>query len=111
MSQQPVLLDVRDRIATITLNRPEARNALSRELLPMLPEGIQQAEALPAAVVLGLTGPDLPCAGGPEPNEVAAGGLSHTESEVSLHRRVAGRAQPLNRAVRDGELAGGFEQA
>ena len=32
-----VLLDVSDRIATVTLNRPEARNALSSELLTALP--------------------------------------------------------------------------
>jgi enoyl-CoA hydratase len=27
-----VLLDIEDRVATVTLNRPAARNALSREL-------------------------------------------------------------------------------
>ena len=32
-----VLLDVSERIATITLNRPEARNALSSEVLRLLP--------------------------------------------------------------------------
>jgi enoyl-CoA hydratase/carnithine racemase len=34
---QPVLLEVTDRIATVTLNRPEARNALSSEVLRLLP--------------------------------------------------------------------------
>ena len=33
-----VLLEVSERIATITLNRPEARNALSSEVLRLLPE-------------------------------------------------------------------------
>ena len=32
-----VLLDVSERIATVTLNRPEARNALSSEVLRLLP--------------------------------------------------------------------------
>ena len=32
-----VLLEVSERIATITLNRPEARNALSSEVLRLLP--------------------------------------------------------------------------
>jgi enoyl-CoA hydratase/carnithine racemase len=30
----PVLLEVSERIATVTLNRPEARNALSDQLTP-----------------------------------------------------------------------------
>ena len=33
-----VLYEVADRVATITLNRPEARNALSRVVLKLLPE-------------------------------------------------------------------------
>ena len=32
-----VLVDVTDRVATITLNRPKARNALSTEVLRTLP--------------------------------------------------------------------------
>ena len=32
-----VLLEVSERIATVTLNRPEARNALSSEVLRLLP--------------------------------------------------------------------------
>ena len=38
-----VLLDVRDRIATVTLNRPDARNALSSELLRELPRMMTEA--------------------------------------------------------------------
>jgi enoyl-CoA hydratase len=32
MSEPVLLMDIDDGIATLTLNRPEARNALSREL-------------------------------------------------------------------------------
>ena len=39
-----VLLEVSDRIATVTLNRPEARNALSSELLRLLPEKLREAD-------------------------------------------------------------------
>ena len=35
---EPVLLDVSERIATVTLNRPDARNALSSEVLRLLPQ-------------------------------------------------------------------------
>ena len=33
----PVLLDVSERIATVTLNRPEARNALSSDVAASAP--------------------------------------------------------------------------
>lgn len=35
-----VLVEVADRVATVTLNRPEARNALNRDLLAALPEAL-----------------------------------------------------------------------
>lgn len=59
-----VLLDVSDRIATLTLNRPEARNALSSGLLARLREQMAAAEASPDADVIILTGADPAfCAG------------------------------------------------
>jgi enoyl-CoA hydratase/carnithine racemase len=35
---EPVLLDVSERIALVTLNRPESRNALTSDLLRLLPQ-------------------------------------------------------------------------
>ncbi|WP_153503137.1 enoyl-CoA hydratase [Cumulibacter manganitolerans] len=111
MSQQPVLLDVRDRIATITLNRPEARNALSRELLRMLPEVIQQAEDDDAVDVLVLTGTDPAFTAGLDLKEVGEGVLIDTESEVAIHRPFAGLTKPLIGAVNGVAVTGGFELA
>jgi enoyl-CoA hydratase/carnithine racemase len=37
-----LLCDIEDRVATITLNRPEARNALSDRLTPALRRMIKQ---------------------------------------------------------------------
>ena len=53
-----VLLDISDRIATITLNRPEARNALSSEVLRRMPEAMRIAEASDDVDVMILTGTD-----------------------------------------------------
>lgn len=44
-SEPVVLLDISERIATITLNRPGARNALSSELLRLLNETMKAADA------------------------------------------------------------------
>lgn len=59
-----LLTDVVDRVATLTLNRPEARNALNRELLYALWDGVIAAAEDPGVDVLILTGADPAfCAG------------------------------------------------
>jgi len=59
-----VLLEVSERIATITLNRPAARNALSSEVLKMMPQLMKQADASDDVDVIILTGSDPAfCAG------------------------------------------------
>ena len=59
-----VLYEVSERIATITLNRPEARNALSSEVLRELPKRMREADASDDVDVVILTGADPAfCAG------------------------------------------------
>ncbi|MEY2710740.1 MAG: hypothetical protein RL487_523, partial [Actinomycetota bacterium] len=59
-----VLYEASDGIATITLNRPEKRNALNSEVLALLPRLMQRAEADDAVDVIILTGADPAfCAG------------------------------------------------
>ena len=55
MAETDVLYEVSERIATITMNRPEARNALSTEVLELLPGRMTQAEADPDVDVMILT--------------------------------------------------------
>ncbi|MDA3025589.1 MAG: enoyl-CoA hydratase-related protein, partial [Actinomycetota bacterium] len=64
MSDDVVLFDVSERIATITLNRPEARNALSSEVLRLLPQRMREANERDDVDVIVLTGTDPAfCAG------------------------------------------------
>ena len=51
-----VLYDVRDGIATLTLNRPERLNTISREMLMLLGQLLLKADADPAVRVVILTG-------------------------------------------------------
>ena len=44
MAETDVLYDVSDRLATITINRPEARNALTSEMLARIPQLMLDAE-------------------------------------------------------------------
>jgi hypothetical protein len=55
MAEDQVLLDISERIATITFNRPEARNALSSDVLRLLPELLRRAEASDDVDVIVLT--------------------------------------------------------
>lgn len=55
MSYNSLLYDVTDKVATITLNRPERMNALSLELLTELAQAVKQSEA-DGARALVLTG-------------------------------------------------------
>ncbi len=58
------LLEVADGVATVTLNRPEARNALSTELIRTLARLVGEADARDDVDVLILTGADPAfCAG------------------------------------------------
>ncbi len=59
-----VLLDTADRVATVTLNRPEARNAISADLLEVLRAAMSAADTDPDVDVVVLTGADPAfCAG------------------------------------------------
>mgnify|MGYP003694107141 CR=1 FL=1 len=56
MSGETVLVEQRDGIATVTLNRPEARNALNAALVAELERALAALEADPAARVIVLRG-------------------------------------------------------
>ncbi len=56
MSYQDLIYDVRDKIATITLNRPERMNAISANLEVELHRAFDEADADPGAKVIVLTG-------------------------------------------------------
>lgn len=56
MSDETILYDASDAIATITLNRPEALNALTPEMNDRLPQLIDRAEADESVSVIVLTG-------------------------------------------------------
>jgi enoyl-CoA hydratase len=66
-----VLLDIEDRVATVTLNRPAARNALSRALTHALWDAIAAAGADPAVDAVILTGADPAFCAGVDLKEMA----------------------------------------
>jgi enoyl-CoA hydratase/carnithine racemase len=81
-----LLCEVLDRVALITLNRPEARNALSDRLTPALRRIIKQCGDDPEVGALLITGAgNAFCAGG----DVKAMGNNSNKTEMSFEERVA----------------------
>ncbi len=56
MSYETLLVDVQDGVASVTLNRPDVRNALSATLIRELEQALAKLEADPAARVIVLSG-------------------------------------------------------
>jgi enoyl-CoA hydratase len=119
MAETDVLYEVSERIATITLNRPEARNALSGEVLRLLPERMKQAEADPEVDVLILTGTDPAFTAGLDLKELGTDGANlggGTGADGSRNRDgVRGPfprlTKPVIGAVNGVAVTGGFELA
>ena len=64
MSEPVVIVEVDDRVAVVTLNRPDARNALNQAIRRALPRAVLDLEARDDVDVLILTGADPAfCAG------------------------------------------------
>lgn len=87
-----LLETVEDGVATLTMNRPEARNALTGEMLAALTEAIQRLAADPAVRAVVLTGAGGAfCAGGDVKGFVAAGaGGGGPSFKQRLHSLRAG---------------------
>ena len=56
MTYQHILYDVRERVATITFNRPEARNFLDEPLLDEWVDALRRAERDPETRVVVIKG-------------------------------------------------------
>jgi enoyl-CoA hydratase len=112
-----VLLDVADRVATITLNRPEARNALNGDLLEALTQTLAAADADDAVDVLVITGADPAFCAGLDLKAVASGdprllGTAPTKDTPVPDRGPFGTlVKPLIGAINGFAITGGFEIA
>jgi enoyl-CoA hydratase len=110
MSDDVVVVEIDRRVAVITLNRPEKRNALNRAVQRRLPEVVTQLEADDAVDVFVLTGADPAFCAGLDLKEFGAGstelGLPHD------HRGpIPPRTKPLIGAVNGVAVTGGLELA
>ena len=113
-----VLYESSDRIATVTLNRPAARNALSSEVLALLPRLLERADTDPDVDVVILTGADPAFCAGLDLKELGdtGGNLRGTGADGGTNASgVRGpfpaMTKPLIGAVNGVAITGGFELA
>ena len=114
-----VLLEISDRIATITLNRPSARNALSTAVLKLLPQLMKQADASDDVDVIILTGSDPAFSAGLDLKELgstgdnlgAGTGADGRPNADGVRGPFPTLKKPLIGAINGVAVTGGFELA
>lgn len=114
-----VLLDVSDGIATVTLNRPEARNALSSEVLTKLSTALRRAESDDETDVVILTGADPAFTAGLDLKELgstggnlgAGTGADGGVNADGVRGPFPKLTKPLIGAINGVAVTGGFELA
>ena len=111
----PVLtVDVADRIATLTLNRPERRNALNADLRRGLRDAVRETEANDEVDVVILTGADPAFCAGLDLTEFASADSGLRDGAL-LEGRERGplgpHEKPVIGAVNGAAVTGGLELA
>ncbi len=117
-SSEVVLLEISERIATITLNRPESRNALSSEVLARLPRLMREADSDDSVDVIILTGADPAfCAGldlrelGDDAGNLGGTGADGQPNSSGVRGPFPNVTKPLIGAINGAAITGGFELA
>jgi enoyl-CoA hydratase len=113
MTQKKALLEKRDGYAILTLNRPEAMNALSRELRRDLIEALDSCSTDPAIRVLILTGAGKAFCAGFDLKELGSGASATAAEETSneIARAMERFRGPIIGAINGHAVTGGFEMA
>ena len=116
MAEDILLVDVADGVATVTLNRPQAMNALSRALRAAIVATFRRLADDAAVEVIILTGSGRAFCAGLDLKELGgeSGDADDTESAVAggdVVGAVQGCGKPVIGAINGFAITGGFELA
>jgi methylglutaconyl-CoA hydratase len=91
-----VHLDIADGVATVTLDSPHNRNALSRQLVGELFDALDRAEQDDAVKILLLRSADRVFCSGADLSEASAHGMAEgTRRIIELQRRIVASPKPV----------------
>ncbi|MBV8966907.1 MAG: enoyl-CoA hydratase [Mycobacteriaceae bacterium] len=105
-----LLIETTDRVRTLTLNRPDVRNALSTELRDKLFPALRDADADDDVDVVILTGADPAFCAGIDLKEIP-GGLDGAAGIPDLSPAWPPMSKPVIGAINGVAVTGGFELA
>ena len=114
MSEPVLLVEKTGEIAIVTLNRPTAMNALSRELRSAIAKTVDELEADPGVRVMILTGSGKAFCAGLDLKELGQKGLSNPNDTITQGdpvRSLGKFSGPIIGAINGVAITGGFELA
>ncbi|MEM9774099.1 MAG: enoyl-CoA hydratase [Chloroflexota bacterium] len=113
MSKTPILLEKKDSIAIVTLNRPKAMNALSKAMRDGLIDVFSNLHADPDVRVVVFTGNGRAFCAGLDLKEMEEGGLSTADlgTNAPFIKIMAEFDRPIIGAINGFAITGGFELA
>ena len=106
MTDPVLLIDTTDRVRTLTLNRPQSRNALSTQLRTEFYRALRTAQADDAVDVVILTGADPVFCAGLDLKE-----LGDTTELPDISPKWPAMTKPVIGAINGAAITGGFELA
>jgi enoyl-CoA hydratase len=110
-SSDVLLYEVTDRIATLTMNRPDARNALNAALRQALMTALLAAEQDDGVDVVVLTGSDPAFCAGLDLKELGSAPQTDLARDPVVTRPFPPMTKPLIGAINGVAVTGGFELA
>jgi enoyl-CoA hydratase len=109
---EPVLQVERDgEIAVVTLHRPQAMNALSRQLRAALANAFEELQADPETAVVILTGAGRAFCAGMDLKELGSESADGMMGEIDLAQAIRSFEGPIIGAINGHAITGGFELA
>ncbi len=113
MTYETLLIERHERVALITLNRPQALNALNQQLLHELHDAVISLDKDPSVGCMVLTGSSKAFAAGADIKEMVDKSFqeAYQEDFFTIADRIAACRKPLIAAVAGYALGGGCELA